>query len=186
MPKSKLQRVRSLLWKMLHQQRAAGHKQAAHNIKAAIDAIQDKPDVKPTRILYPGVRAAREQSQNGGLPGNPSASFPTPPGGWCLMAVRLCYNIAAKARRAIDAWHAAEHKHHTSDPMAPKRGYPVFFAPNHVAIAAGGGAVWSTDVDRLDRFDKVSIRDLERMWGLTMLGWTEDLNGEPVPAEVEL
>lgn len=184
MPKSRMTQVRSLLWKMLHFQRKRHHTAAAHRIHTAIEALQDKPEVKPTRILYPGVAAARAQSQNGGLPGDPSA--PNPGAGWCLLFVRLCFGIPAGTRRAIDAWNNAVRKHRTSDPMSIPRGYPVFFAPNHIAISAGGGECWSTDVRRDGFFDKVGIAELCQMWGLTLLGWTEDLNGEPVKAEEKL
>jgi hypothetical protein len=74
--------------------------------------------------------------------------------------------------------------------MKVPRGYPVFWSGGsaghgHIAIAAGDGACWSTDIRRPGYFDRVPIDEIRTAWGLTLLGWTTDLNGEPVPAEDE-
>jgi hypothetical protein len=181
--KTLVERALDTLRKALRWNRVHGRKSKAARIARDIDVVQDDL-TPPKRIKYPGVAAARAQSREGGLPGDPHAE--TPGAGWCLMMVRLCYGIPAKYRRAIDAWHGAKRKHVTADPMKIPRGVPVFFAPNHIAISAGDGACWSTDVKRDGVFDKIGIRALEEKWGLTLLGWSADLNGEDVPVKVVL
>ena len=172
---SRIQRARELLRKAFRWQKAHGHDKTAARIKHAQDDLRP-----PVHITYPGVQAAREQSREGGLPG---IGGPNPGADWCLKMVRMCYGIGPKYLRAIDAWNGARRKHRTSNAFEIPRGYPVYWAPNHIAIAAGKGMCWSTDIKRDGFFDLVPIAKIHEEWGLTLLGWSEDLNGEIVPAE---
>jgi hypothetical protein len=102
--------------------------------------------------------------------------------GLCLQRVRLCYGVAALYGDATTAWLRAGHKHPTTDPAAIPRGVPIFWTGGssghgHVAISAGNGECWSTDILRRGRWDKVPIRLIGTTWGLRLVGWTEDLNG---------
>lgn len=170
--KNRVQRARDLLAAALRWSRRHGRDARAKRIKTAQD------DLRPaTHVTYPGVAAARQQSEHG----------PQADEGMCLMMVRSCYGIGPKAGDAIGAWRDAK-KHRTSDPNAIPRGYPIFWSGGskghgHVAISAGDGFCWSTDIRRPGFFDRVPITEIHDRWGLTLLGWTANLNGQPVPAE---
>lgn len=102
--------------------------------------------------------------------------------GWCLVFARSCYGVAARYPSAAAAWRAAEHKHPTTDPRTIPRGAPVWWLGGsggfgHVAISTGDGWCWSTDLRRRGQVDKVPIDDVARLWGLQLVGWSEDLNG---------
>lgn len=183
---ARVQRALALLRKAFRRQKALGHDAKAAKIARDIAAIQDNHAVKPKRIIFPGIAAAREQSKKGGLPGDPSTPVPPPVHGWCLMMVRLCFGIVSKYDRAIDAWNNAQHKIRFSDPNRIVRGLPVFFAPNHIAIGAGPDEIWSTDAYEDGVFGKIRASVLMEKWGLTLLGQTEDLNGETVTPKVVL
>lgn len=179
-------RAIALLRKAFRRQKTLGHDKKAARIHAALTEIQDTPHVKPRHILFPGVAAARAQSVQHGLPGDPSTPVPPPVHGWCLMMVRLCFGIVSKYDRAIDAWNNAQHKIRFSDPNRIVRGLPVFFAPNHIAIGAGPDEIWSTDAYEDGVFGKIRASVLMEKWDLTLLGQTKDLNGMTVTAEEKL
>lgn len=98
----------------------------------------------------------------------------------CLSFVRQAYGLPVVWPRASVAWEKAKLKHPTSDASTIPAGVPVFWAPNHVAISTGGGMCISTDARRKGKPDPVAIDSLTSQWGLTLLGWTEDLNGTGV------
>lgn len=111
---------------------------------------------------------------------------------YCKREVREAYGITqSHSDDAAEAWAEAKHKHPTDDPMAAPRGALLFWTGGsegygHVAIAAGHGMMWSTDIKRLGYFDLAPITDVRRKWGtsLRFVGWTEDLDGVrvlPVP-----
>lgn len=102
--------------------------------------------------------------------------------GLCLQRVRLCYHVDSKYPDAASAWRNAAHRHPQVDPAQIPRGVPVFWTGGsaghgHIAIATGDGECWSTDILRGGHWDKVPIGLIRRRWGLTLVGWTEDLNG---------
>lgn len=108
--------------------------------------------------------------------------------GWCLKAVRTCYEVDAfdftpnngAAPWAVEAFTFAAFKHPTDNPSDIPRGVPVFWRkdgrPGHIAISLGNGECLSTDITRDGYFDKVRIADIGHAWGMQLLGWTEDLN----------
>lgn len=105
--------------------------------------------------------------------------------GLCLQRVRLCYHVDAKYPDAASAWRNATHRHPETKPSAFPRGVPVFWTGGssrhgHIAIATGDGECWSTDILRGGHWDKVPIGLIHQRWGLTLVGWTEDLNGARV------
>lgn len=127
-------------------------------------------DLTPPPKPYPAVMAAREQSLHG----------PEAAPGMCLQMVRECYGIPAKEPDAAHAWVNAQ-KPHRGD-TNPPRGFPVFWTGGshnfgHVAISAGDGWVWSTDIKRAGFFNIVPLTLIAERWGLKYAGWTEDLNG---------
>lgn len=102
----------------------------------------------------------------------------------CLKFVRTVLGVGAKAPRAIDAWNAAgsSHQHGYYNPPA---GVPVFWSggssgAGHIALADGKGNVWSSDIRRSGQVDLVPISEIHAKWGLTLLGWTDTLNGVSV------
>lgn len=162
-PASRVRRAMRLLRKALPWNRAHRPAKAARIEKARADLT---PPPKP----YPAIVAARAQS----LSGEPMQT------GMCLQAVRECYGIPAKEPSAAHAW-AHAHRPHRGD-TNPPRGFPVFWTGGshnfgHVAISAGNGWVWSTDIKRPGFFNIVPLTLIREKWGLTYAGWTEDLNG---------
>lgn len=100
--------------------------------------------------------------------------------GLCLQFTRMCYGVGAYYPSAKAAWDGAKYKHRTSNANSIPAGVPVYWATSsrydHVAISAGNGYCYSTDIKRSGRVDRVSINSITRAWG-PLLGWTEDLNG---------
>lgn len=120
------------------------------------------------------------------------APHPTSEVGYCLREVRELLNAPAAADDAIGAWEAARYKHPTSDLASIPAAAPIFWSGGssghgHIAVAARyrlrdrllrrPRKCWSTDIRRPGYFDLVPIDEIHDRWGLTFLGWTEDLNG---------
>jgi|SRR5262245_29468470 len=104
------------------------------------------------------------------------------PPGFCLRWVRERYGIDARYGSAAVAWRYAKDRR-TSQP--PPRGFPVFYLGGpggfgHVAISAGGGWIYTTDLPTPGRVGRVSWIEPARQWGHTYAGWTYDLNGVSV------
>lgn len=99
----------------------------------------------------------------------------------CLMFVRSCFGVAAKYGSARLAWQGAKRRHETTDAGSIPAGVPVFWRTGtvnwHVAISAGDGYCWSSDIGGKGKVGRIGIAALSRAWGATLLGWTEDLNG---------
>lgn len=107
----------------------------------------------------------------------------------CLMRTRALYGAPAigdfdgdGAADAEDGWKATQHKHPTTVPTGIPAGVPVWWGGGsgdhgHVAISAGAGMCWSTDIERTGRYDLVPITRIRDRWGLPLLGWSEDING---------
>lgn len=127
--------------------------------------------------MFRAIKAARRQSKNG----------PRFDPGMCLRETRLAMGIGAGAPDAIGAWRRAKRRHPEKDPANFPRGVPVFWSGGseghgHVAIATGhNGMCWTVDKLRPGFWDRVPIDSITREWRLNLLGWTEDLNGRPVP-----
>lgn len=113
------------------------------------------------------------------------SDHPTSEAGMCLREVRECFGVGPAADDAAQAWADAKHKHHETDPHKIPRNVPVFWTGGshghgHIAIGTGDSRVWSTDILRSGYFDRVPVTAIHEKWGLTLVGWTEDLNGERV------
>ncbi len=142
------------------------------------------PVAEPVKVDL-GKRAlerAADQSRNGPTFGKDE----------CLMRVRGLYGAPAigdfdgdGAADAEDGWKATKKRHTGTAVTNIPAGVPLWWGGGtadhgHVAVSAGGGQCWSTDIKRTGRFDKVAITEINRKWGLPFLGWTEDINGVTV------
>lgn len=124
----------------------------------------------------------------------------------CLRNVRRLYGVAALYPDARSAWDHAVYRHPVGDsptrraetpsmPVTiedhlarvgrfnPPAGVPVWWSggshgDGHVAVASHDRTrVWSTDIRRPGFFDLVDTVSIAYTWGLTLLGWTQDVNG---------
>lgn len=146
----------------------------AQRIDTAREALTPPPQP------YPCIEAARRQSLHG----------PRYDKGMCQLAVREAYGVASIGdfdgdglADAEDDWKAS-HSRHPGD-TDPPRGFPVFWGggsrdAGHVAISAGNGWIWSTDIKRTGYFDLVRLEAITTRWGLPYLGSTRDVNGHPI------
>lgn len=101
--------------------------------------------------------------------------------GKCQTFVRSCYGSPGGAASAAAAWSAAKYKH--PGDANPPAGASVFWVGGsrgygHVAVSAGGGSIYSTDVKAPGRVALTTISWLNQHWGsLRYVGWSEDNNG---------
>lgn len=100
--------------------------------------------------------------------------------GLCLVFVRSCYGIDVLFPSAAAAWAGAKKKHHTNSLANVPVGAPVFFhiptnAYGHVALYLGGG-LFRTNYSAKGTVITAGL-DHAVFRGMTMLGWSEDLNG---------
>lgn len=74
----------------------------------------------------------------------------------------------------------------------PPAGVPVFFSTGHpaghVALSAGDGAVWTTDLapdgsSVPGQVRLVTIADIQKHWGATYLGWTNQWQNRDVASQ---
>lgn len=152
-----------------------------------LERIPDPPPAPPkppkppvgdgTPKVNEAIAAAKKQSATG---------VPHHGPGECLMAVRECYGFPAVQPDAIASWNVSAHKHRTTDPNSIPRGVPVYWSGGssghgHIAISNGDGTCWSTDIRRIGFFDRTEISQIHTQWGLTLLGWSEEVNGFHVP-----
>lgn len=105
--------------------------------------------------------------------------------GYCLVFVRSCFAVGAVWPDAATAWAKAVHKHPVAKGADVPRGVPVFWTGGsaghgHIALSRGDGTCWTTDFVREGKVDVAKIDDITRGWGLTLVGWTEDVNGVQV------
>jgi hypothetical protein len=85
---------------------------------------------------------------------------------------------------AVDGWKATKVKH--PGDRNPPRGVPVFWSGGshgygHAAVSLGDGKIRSTDAGGRGVPATVDLGWVERAWGLTYLGWSEDLAGVTIP-----
>ncbi len=98
--------------------------------------------------------------------------------GYCLKFSRMAAGAPGGTYDAVTAWKQAKYRHSTG---TPPRGSFVFWSGGrsghgHIAVSAGGGDVYSTDLHTSDYVGRVPISLVHQRWGLKYLGWTEDVN----------
>ena len=102
----------------------------------------------------------------------------------CLKFVRSCFGVPPKETNAKKGWENAKKRHNTSDADSIPLGVPIWFKTStvnwHVAISAGDGKCYSSDVGGRGRVGLIGIDALCRAWRITLLGWSEDVNGVTV------
>lgn len=103
----------------------------------------------------------------------------------CEWTVRTLLGIGPGAATAKAAWQAVpvsqRHGH-----LVPPPGHPVFFQTGnsawHVTLSDyEPWYVWSTDILRKGKLDRVPKSLIQRRWNAPYLGWTESLNGVAIP-----
>ena len=102
----------------------------------------------------------------------------------CLQFTRMCFNVPAKYTSAKKGWEGAAKKHKTTNASNIPAGVPVWFKTGtvnwHVVISAGNGYCYSSDVGGRGKIGFITINGLCKAWGITLLGWSEDINGVTV------
>lgn len=98
--------------------------------------------------------------------------------GFCLRETRKLYDVPARYDSAAAAW--ARTRHRVPAHQAPAGSLVWWTGGNggfgHVAVAIGDGYCWSVDIRRHGYFDRVPIGEITREWGLTLAGYSLDLN----------
>lgn len=128
-----------------------------------------------TRPPREALQAARDQSAHGPRFGVDE----------CKQRVRELYAVPSDgARSAAEAWARCRFKHTPTTPLAdiPKGALVWWLGGSsgygHVALYAGAGQVWSTDITRDGYFDLVPLSRISQEWpSLTLVGWSEDIDG---------
>lgn len=117
----------------------------------------------------------------------------TYPARWCARFTREAFGRPALgdfdgdgAADAEDMWKAAKIKH--PGDLDPPAGVPVYWLGGsedngHAAVSLGNGMVRSTDAWERGVVGTVPLREISRRWGMTYVGWSEDLYGYVIPSE---
>lgn len=101
----------------------------------------------------------------------------------CQKFARTAVGAAAWAPSARLAFNAvpAAHRHSGVPPAGALAYYGNPDTGNgHVALSAGGGYVWSTDIKRHGQIDKVRYDVFARAWGLAYRGWIDWTPSGPI------
>jgi hypothetical protein len=115
--------------------------------------------------------------------------------GWCLATVECAFNTARTGRTAWDEWiNFVKIKH--QDRNFPVGVYfPIWFSgyggAGHVAIAflnaTGHMSIWTSPWHHKPYFDTYgSINALASGYGVTFVGWSEDLAGVQLVKEIDM
>jgi hypothetical protein len=111
--------------------------------------------------------------------------------GTCLKQQRLLWGIDAhdftptngRDPWAIEAFDFAKFKHPTATTDSIPDFVPCYWRkngrPGHIALYLkhGSGLCLTTDRPNSGKFGIVPVEEISRAWGMTFVGWTEDLNG---------
>lgn len=123
------------------------------------------------------VRTARLRSKS---------KTPTSDIGHCLREVRECLAVPQRYGTAQEAADHVARMHREPNLSLIPRGVPIWWSggsqgAGHVALSTGFlSKCFSTDILRTGYFDRVDIALIHQKWGLTYLGWSEDINGVTV------
>lgn len=111
----------------------------------------------------------------------------------CLVFVRTMFGIAADGREptAYSSWIEAGGSKgvNTHTKLAAPANVPVYYKGSnpagHIALSAGHGMVWSSDIIRDGKIDLTSSQHIEAKWGMKYLGWAEVLESVRIIAHVK-
>lgn len=122
--------------------------------------------------------------------------------GTCQLWVRSIYGAPSAGDQdldgdadAVDGWLSEPYATRHSRDRTPPRGVPVAFSGGsrgygHRAISLGSGHIRSTDMAAGGRYSAghvgtVTINQIEIAMGVHYLGWSETIDGYPIPYEVK-
>lgn len=97
----------------------------------------------------------------------------------CQRFTRTCLGVGGGFPSAITAWRGTA-KADRSPSRTPPAGVPCYYSGGkygHAVLSAGDGYVYSTDIKRRGKVDRVPLSMVENRWGYTYLGWTRTING---------
>lgn len=99
--------------------------------------------------------------------------------GRCQEFTRRSLGIGGGFPSALAAWRGVA-KQDRDPSRTPPPGVPVYWSGGrygHAALSAGDGYVYSTDIKRRGKVDKVPLALIEQRWGYRYLGWARTING---------
>ena len=105
--------------------------------------------------------------------------------GLCLAHVQDAYGATPVEPSAISAWNNSRHKHPTADLSSAPYGAPIYWSQpgnpyGHIALHLDDDRMYTTDSDA-GHPHTASISDWQQRYGYQPLGWTEDIENQPIP-----
>lgn len=113
--------------------------------------------------------------------------------GMCQQWARELYGADSAGDRdhdgdadAVDGW-LSEPKSARHTDRNPPRGVPVAYGNKHGhrAMSLGGGKIRSTDAGGHGKVATVDLDWPEKTWGLKYLGWSDTIDGQAIPLDVQ-
>lgn len=101
--------------------------------------------------------------------------------GWCKRETRSAYGVPSDGSKdAAEAFRRTQRRHSTA--TVPPRGAVMWWTGGrnghgHVAISLGDGTIRTTDLPTSGRWGTVTRTRPVTDWGLTYVGWSEDIDG---------
>lgn len=105
--------------------------------------------------------------------------------GLCLAHVQDAYGAVPIEPSAISAWNNSRWKHQTTDLASAPYGAPIYWSQpgnpyGHIALHLDGDRMYTTD-SGAGHPHTASISDWQHRYGYQPLGWTEDIENQPIP-----
>lgn len=97
----------------------------------------------------------------------------------CQEFTRRSLGVGGGFPSAISAWRGTA-KADRNPSREPPAGVPVYWKGGkygHAALSAGDGYVFSTDIKRRGKVDRVPLKWVEDRWNYEYLGWARTING---------
>lgn len=109
--------------------------------------------------------------------------------GLCLAHVQDAYGARPVEPSAISAWNNSRYRHPTTDLASAPYGAPIYWSQagnpyGHIALHLDGDQMYTTD-SGAGHPHTASISDWQRRYGYRPLGWTEDIENQPIPGLTE-
>ena len=105
--------------------------------------------------------------------------------GLCLAHVQDAYGAVPIEPSAISAWNNSRYKHRTTNLASAPYGAPIYWSQpgnpyGHIALHLDGDRMLTTD-SAAGHPHTASISDWQNRYGYQPLGWTEDIENQPIP-----